>query len=151
MTKLKNISLQFTKFLLTLPKRDLSILLPSFYLIILVFGFFLTILFYVFPSLVACTEYLGREFCTPTGVYLSFMSSIPGYFVLGTVLGEFMNKIPLAISFFFVVGISILVYFFLGLFLQKVKSGELLKKDSASKMVIIVFFVLLSVLILLVI
>jgi len=148
--KLKNLSRKVSKFLISLLKRDFSILLPSFYILILVFGFFLTILFYVFPSLVACTTYLGKEFCTPTGVYLSFMSSVPGYFILGTLLGDYINKIPLAISFFFVVGISILVYFFLGLFVQKVKSGELLKKESATKLILFVFFVLLVVLILLV-
>lgn len=151
MVKLKNISKKVTQLLTSLPKRDLSILLPSLYILILLFGFFLTVLFYVFPSLVACTEYLGKEFCTPTGVYLSFMSSIPGYFVIGSLLGDYINKIPLAISFFFVVGISILVYFFLGLFLQKVKSGELLKKDNASKLIMFVFIILLVVLILLVI
>lgn len=150
MLKIKNFSKKLTKFIISLPKRDLSILLPSLYIVILIFGFFLTILFYVFPSLISCTTYLGKEFCTPTGVYLSFMSSIPGYFVLGTLLGDYVNRIPLTISFFFVVGISILIYFFLGLFLQKAKSGELLKKDASSKLVLSVFLVLLILLILLV-
>jgi hypothetical protein len=150
MVKIKNFSKRLSKFIISLPKRDMSILLPSFYIAILIFGFLLTMLFYVFPSLVACTEYLGKEFCTPTGVYLSFISSVPGYFVMGLLLGELISKIPLPISFFFVVGISILVYFFLGLILQKLRTGELLKKENSSKLVVYVFVVLLILLILLV-
>jgi len=146
MVKLKRL----TRFIISLPKRDLSILLPGFYIVILLLGFLLTVLFYAFPSLVSCSEFLGREFCTPTGVFLSFMVSMPGYFVIGNVLGDYINKIPIAVSFFFVVGISILVYFFLGLLLQKIKSGELFKKESTSKLVFFSFIVLLILLILLV-
>ena len=151
MAKLKRFAKNISKFIITLPKRDLSILVPGLYLFILLFGFLLTMLFYAFPSLVTCSEFLGREFCTPTGVYLSFMASVPGYFVVGNIIGDYISKIPIAISFIFVVGVSILVYFFLGVFLQKVKNGEILKKGATSKLVLFTFIVLLILLILLVI
>lgn len=151
MAKLKNFTKKLTKFIISLPKRDLSILLPSLYIMLLLLGFLLTVLFYAFPSLVSCSKFLGREFCTPTGVYISFMVSVPGYFVVGNIIGDYINKIPIAISFFFVVGVSILVYFFLGIFLQKVKNGEIFKKEATSKLVFFTFIVLLTILILLVI
>lgn len=150
MEKVKKSSKKLAKFIISLPKRDFSILFPSFYLLVMVIGFLFTALFYAYPSFVTCSNFLGQEFCTPTGVYLGFMASIPGYFIVGSLLGNFINRFPIAISFFLVVGTSVLVYFLLGLLMQKLKKGKFLGKRGIEKLVVISFIIILVLLILLV-
>ena len=119
-------------------KKDFRVLFIQIYLIVLLVAFILTLLFAAFPSLIVCSSFFGEEFCTPTGLYLGLLASLPGYVVAGNLLSSF-NEIPVALSYVIVVSTSGLFYFLLGLLIDKVKN----KKFKRSEIIIISAFVTL--------
>jgi len=119
-------------------KKDFRILFIQIYLIVLLIAFILALLFAAFPSLIICSSFFGEEFCTPTGLYLGLLASLPGYVVAGNLLSSF-NEIPAVLSFIIVIATSGLFYFLLGLLIDKAKN----KKFKKSEIIIIAAFVTL--------
>ena len=119
-------------------KKDFRVLFIQIYAIILLIAFILTLLFAAFPSLIVCSNFFGEEFCTPTGLYLGLLASLPGYVVAGNILSSF-NEIPAGLSFIIVIATSGLFYFLLGLLIDKAR----FKKFKKSEIIIIAAFVTL--------
>lgn len=125
-------------------RKDSKILLPKIYLVILAFGFILTLLYAAFPGLTICSSFFGEEFCTPAGIYLGLMASLPGYVIAGNLLSSF-NELPAVISFITVILTSGLFYFLLGLLIDKVRFKKF------SKLAILIISALVILLIILII
>jgi len=122
--------------------KDFRILIPQIYGLILLFGFVLTLLYAAFPSLTICSNLFGDNFCTPAGIYLGLMASLPGYVIAGNLLTSF-NTLPAGVSFFVVILSSALVYFVIGALIDR------LRKSSISKPAVLIIISILILLILL--
>lgn len=120
-------------------------LLPFIYILILFLGLLLSLFYIKFPSLVVCSKLFGQEFCTPAGIYLILIISIPGYFIVGNLL-PFLVGVGWLASFILVIFSSCLFYYFLGL------AGERFQKASYSGKItglVVSFFLVLLILALL--
>lgn len=118
--------------------NDFKKLLPQLYLGIIILGLVLTLLFTIFPSLQVCSSIFGDDFCTPTGLFIGMIASIPGYLIVGNVLGLF-QEIPLFISLILVVLVSFVIYFAFGLLLDKAFKGN---ASKSTKSIVAVFIML---------
>lgn len=124
-------------------KKDLKIVLVRLYLLGLVISVILVLLFATFPSLVVCSQFLGLEFCTPTGIFLGLIISIPGYIIAGNLLARVEN-IPWLISLLAIVLTSLGFYYYLGLAIDKFKKADI--KGKVKVVVVSAFAVLLVLL-----
>lgn len=126
-------------------KKDFKLLLPQIYALVLLFGFILTLLYAAFPSLSICSSFFGEEFCTPAGIYIGLMASLPGYVVAGNLLSSF-NELPSGLSFMAVIVTSALFYYLLGMLIDKAR-----KKTTSKPVIVIIslFLLLLTFLVLL--
>jgi len=120
--------------------------LPFFYGLGLILSLVLVFLYGLFPSLSACSKLFGQEFCTPAGIFLFLILSIPGYFVVGN-LFPFLDNAAWIISFVLVVVASCLFYYLLGILFEKY--GRASSQDKIKILVFSAFFVLLILLVLL--
>jgi hypothetical protein len=121
-------------------KKDTRILLLQIYIIVLLVGFILTLLFAAFPSLIVCNNIFGEEFCTPTGLYLGLLASLPGYVIAGNLLASF-NQLPTALSFIIVISTSGIFYFLLGFLIDKARK----KKFTKELLIILSSFIILII------
>lgn len=119
--------------------------LPYFYGLGLIFGLVLVFISGRVPSLNVCSRLFGEEFCTPAGVYLVLILSLPGYFVLGN-LFPFLENANWILSLVLVLLTSAAFYFLLGILLDKFKKEPYEKKILI--LVLTFFFVLLLALLL---
>jgi len=104
-------------------KKDLRKLIPQLYLIGLFLSFILVLLYATFPSLVICSSFLGREFCTQAGIFTGLILSIPGYLVAGNVLSG-IGEFPWFVSLLIVFITSLVFYYLLGLYIDKFKKAR---------------------------
>lgn len=121
-------------------KKDFRILFPRIYFSVIIFGFILTLLYAAIPSLIICSSFFGEEFCTPAGIYLGLMASLPGYVVAGNLLSSF-NELPSVLSFLAVIATSGIFYYFLGVLIDKARK----KKFTKTGLIIISTFVALLI------
>lgn len=119
-------------------KKDTRVVLIQLYLFVIVFGFVLTLLYAAYPSLLTCSKFFGDEFCTPTGIFVGLLASIPGYVVAGNVLSSF-NQLPGWLSLTIVIATSVFFYYLIGLVIDKLRRGKL---SLAEKIVIVAFIIL---------
>lgn len=129
-----------------LGKRNLRKVLPLSYSLILVIGGILTLVYAFVPGFVTCTSIFGERFCTPTGIFLMLIVSLPGYLIAGNVL-FFIDVLPSALSLLIVALTSFIFYFLLGLSLEKFSSSKL-TAEKMSKIFVVGFFVVLVILVL---
>lgn len=125
-------------------KKDLKKLIPQLYLIGLLLSFILVLLYATFPSLVICSSFLGREFCTQTGIFTGLILSIPGYLIAGNILSG-LGELQWYLSLLIVFITSLVFYYLLGLYIDKFKKAD--GTERIKLIVIGVFFFLLLFLI----
>lgn len=130
----------------TLSSVKMKKLLPIFYISGLILGLVLTLLYTIYPSLVVCSSLFGEDFCTPAGLFLGGILSLPGYLIVGNVL-QFLPAQPIALSLIFVLVITAVTYYLLGLLIDKLKMA---KRSWVSKSSKITTFVLSSFIVLLI-
>ncbi len=116
-------------------------ILPLIYLLLLLLGLVLTIIYAFVHSFVICSSLFGTNFCTPTGIYIALLASIPGYIISGNIL-YYIGEIPWLISFIVVIITSLVFYYLVGLIIDKYKSKSP-SFENISKIIIIIFFCLL--------
>lgn len=121
-------------------RKDKRILFIQIYIIILLIAFILTLLYAAFPSFIVCSNFFGEEFCTPAGIYIGLMASLPGYVVAGNLLSSF-NELPSVLSFLAVIVTSLLFYYLLGILIDKARK----KKFTKTGLIIISTFVALLI------
>lgn len=113
-------------------KKDLKILFPQLYFLGLIVSLVVTLLFAIYPSLTICSSIFGEEFCTPTGLFMGMIISIPGYLIVGNVL-SFFPAIPLVASLFLVLVVTALLYFLAGLLIDKLLKAKRNKSTRPNK------------------
>jgi hypothetical protein len=117
--------------------------LPLFYILLLFIGAILTFVYAFIPSFVACSSIFGSYFCTPMGIFIALIVSLPGYIISGNAL-IFMGDLPWGISFLVVIATSVLFYYFLGLAIDGLR-GKPMNAENLSKIFIIVIFSILFI------
>lgn len=131
---LKNL-LERTKSIIN--KRGYKVFLPLLYIFGLLFGLFLMFVSPLIQSPEVCSTLFGVEFCTPLGLYIASILSVPGYFIAGN-LFPFLKNIPWYSSLFIVFVITLTLYYSVGLLIDKLKSSK-----SKLNLVIILIFIFL--------
>lgn len=127
-------------------KKDFRLLLPQLYLLGLLTGFIFTLLYATFPKLVICSDFLGYQFCTPTGVFIALIINFPGYIISGNIFRR-LPKVPWLLSLFTVILTSLVFYYLVGILIDKYRKGTY--KQKVTICIIVIFVVLLSLLIIL--
>lgn len=125
--------------------KGLKKTLPLIYLFLILLGFVLTIVYAFVPSFVACSSMFGRQFCTPIGIFVALIVSLPGYIIAGNVL-SFIEDLHWAVSLAVVFVTSALFYYLLGLFIDNLK-GKSLNPENLSKIFVTLFFAILLLLV----
>lgn len=130
------------RLLSNLRKKGLKIVLPFAYLLFLVVGLLLYLTHTLFPRLVVCLNIFGGRVCSSIGVLITTVVSLPGYIVVGIILSNFVDKVPVAISLFLVVVISFLIYFAVGFILDKIGRVKIIPKMSLQNLILAIFLIL---------
>lgn len=124
MKRIKNINIVFLKRKLSeLYSKTLTWgykkLLPSFYIFVVIFGLVLTGIHYAFfPKMFLCSSFFGEQICTPAGIFIVVLASLPGYLIAGNIL-KFLTEIPGFTSFVVIFLSSVLFYFGVGYLVDK--------------------------------
>lgn len=128
-------------------RKDFKVLLPQLYFLGLLLSVVLTLLFTIYPSLVSCSNFFGEEICTPTGLFIGIILSLPGYLIVGNVL-PYLPAIPIGISFVLVLVLTAFLYSLLGRFIDKLRKLNKAKIKKANKITVFIIasFILLVVL-----
>ncbi|MCH7641608.1 hypothetical protein IID22_05435 [Patescibacteria group bacterium] len=129
--------------------KEFKKLLPQIYLSGLIFSFVLTLLFTIYPSLTICSGLFGDDFCTPAGLFFGVLLSLPGYLIVGNIL-PLLPVVPIVVSLILVLVFSGAVYYFIGLFIDKLKKVKRVKrgrtvKSSKITVFIVAFFVFILI------
>ena len=107
-------------------------LLPKLYIFGLVLGLILSLLYTIYPSFVFCSSFFGDDFCTPIGLFLAIILSLPGYLIVGNIL-PFLPAVPIVVSLISVLVLSGAIYYFIGLFIDKLKKVKRVKRGRTFK------------------
>jgi len=118
--------------------------LPLIYLFILILGAVLTFVYAFVHSLVVCSSVFGTDFCTPTGIFIALIASLPGYVIAGNVL-SFVGEVHWFLSFVIVIMTSFTFYYLLGYLIDKIKIRKFYA-ENLSKIIVIIFFSVLLIL-----
>lgn len=121
-------------------KRSLLLL----YFFILFSGLILTFIYAFIPSFVTCSSLFGNNFCTPTGIFIALLASLPGYIISGNIL-FFTKDLPWGLSFVIVIAASALFYFILGMLIDSIRVKSL-NTEKVSKLLITIAFLILFLL-----
>lgn len=119
-------------------------LLPIAYFAFLMLGVLLTFLYSFIHSLTTCSSLFGTDFCTPTGIFIALLASLPGYMISGNLL-EFIGELPWGLSFAIVMGTSFVFYYLLGMFIDNFRAKKM-DSENLSRILIIAFFAILLIL-----
>ena len=137
MVKIRSRLVSFKKFL----PRNFKKTFLFLYIFGLILGLILTLVYAFVPSLVTCTSFFAESFCTPTGIFLIIVLSLPGYLIAGNILA-LLPEIPWAFSLIIVVITSGAFYFLIGLLIDK-KRRKKVSVSGINKLVIYLSFGLL--------
>ena len=96
------------------------------------------LLFTLYPSLETCSSLLGDYFCTPTGLFLAMVASIPGYLLVGNIV-TYLPTLPVWVSLILVFIVTTIIYFAFGLLIDKLFSE---KKSKVTAFIIVSFIIL---------
>lgn len=123
-------------------------ILPLFYFFVLILSLLLTGLYVIFPGLTLCSSIFGETICTPAGVLIALIASLPGYLIVGNILSA-DSTVPVVLSFTLVIVVSILFYYLAGKLLDKLKKGKLTTEEIIKLLVFISFTALIFLLLVL--
>ena len=126
-------------------KKELKKLLLTIYILGLAVSLVLTLFYAFVPSFVTCSSLFGEEFCTPTGLFVAFFLSLPGYLVVGNLLSK-LPEIPWLVSLILVIVFSGVFYFFLGAFIDKQKTRKMTLEAFSKFIIYLIFAILLFML-----
>lgn len=126
-------------------KAPFNKLLPGAYFTLIFFGILLTLAYSFLHSLVICSKIFGTDFCTPTGIFIALIISLPGYLISGNLMA-FAGELPWGLSLAVVIGTSIAFYYLLGLFIDNFKAKKM-DSENIAKYIIIAFFAILLILV----
>lgn len=146
---LEKIAVKFQKIKENFSKVKYKTFIPRIYIAIVILGFVLVGLQTTFfQKLVICTSIFGGGTCDAIGNFVVTFASLPGYLIVSALLYFFPN-IPNYFSFLAIFVISLLLYYLLGLAIdrQKIKPVKIFTTEF---LVIILFVVLLLTFILLI-
>ena len=132
------------KFKQKIPQR-LRWKLSFYYVLAIIVGLILSLASIKYLSLSTCAKMYGQEFCTPTGIFLILIMSIPGYFIVGNLLPFLINSSWL-VTLVFVILSSFLFYFLTGLIIEKYLK---LSPEGKTKFLIYTAFIILLILLVL--
>src|SRR3989344_7328338 len=138
---------KFTFFPIALKNRfpkDFKKLFLYFYIFGIVSGLLLLFLYGFFHSMVFCSSLLGEKVCTPTGIFVIIVLSLPGYLIAGNILA-FITELPWVISLLVVVVTSGSFYFLFGVVIDRARGKKLTAKEL-NKIIIITSFLILLLL-----
>ncbi|OGM60843.1 hypothetical protein A2955_02280 [Candidatus Woesebacteria bacterium RIFCSPLOWO2_01_FULL_37_19] len=138
---LKNILDRLRKVFKNLIKKRFRFIIPFAYGIGLFFGLIIAGLYPFIPSLVYCGSFFGEEFCTPFGLFFAMILTLPGYLIGGNIL-KFLPSPPVLASVIFVLLISFVFYFLLGVLADKMRLGFKSSEEKVKTIILIVFFIL---------
>ena len=145
--KLGKLLKALTNLFLKLTKRNFKKLLPVTYIFFVAFGLVLTGIHYAFfPRLAICSSFFGESFCTPAGIFIAIIASLPGYLIAGNIL-KFTTELPGYVSFVLVFLTSYGFYYLLGLVIERQK-GKPLTLSGITKVTILLVFIFLVLLVL---
>lgn len=123
-------------------KKGYKVIFPAVYLLGLALSLILFLLYSFFPSLIICSSLFGQQFCTPLGVYIASIISLPGYFITGNLL-NIPSEMKWYGSLIYVILSSGLFYYLLGWLIDKLKGRSISK---TSRFIIALFIILLFIL-----
>ena len=110
-----------------------------YYALVIIIGLILSLASIKYLSLTTCANMYGEEFCTPTGVFLILIMSIPGYFIVGNLL-PFLTNTSWLVTLALVVLSSFIFYFITGLIIEKYL---LLSSEGKTKFLVYSIFIIL--------
>jgi hypothetical protein len=118
--------------------------LPLLYVKLVFFGLALTGMQATFlPQMVACTSLFGMYACDPWGNFLVAFVSMPGYLFTGKIM-SFWSNAPSYVFFLVLFSLSILLYYMLGLLLDRRSRGKTSLKSFTIFLVFTALLILLA-------
>ncbi len=115
------------------------------YFLILVLGVILTLAYAFFHNLTVCSSLFGENFCTPMGLFLILLASLPGYIIAGNIL-KFLPDLPWVISLMLVIAVSCAFYFLVGSFIDGLRKKKITIPEVNKIIIILSLFLLLLLL-----
>lgn len=97
-------------------KSSYAKLMVFIYIFLLLTGLLLFCIYIIIPAFDAtyCIMINGTDVCSVLGLYITVLSSIPGYLIVGFLLNSFFFILPVWLTYFLVVAVNIGVYFMIG-------------------------------------
>lgn len=126
--------------------REARVLLPLLYILVLILGFNIALFAGSSDLLTTCSGFLGEEVCTPTGIFIALVASIPGYIIAGNIFPDQLG-LPWILSLIIIVVVSGLFYYLLGFGVDRLRK-EKPTTEVVSKATIIGVFTVLIILLL---
>lgn len=121
-------------------------LLPRLYIKLFIFGLILVGLnFSYLPNLTYCADMFGGDLCSPIGIYLIALISIPGYLVVNAIFPNAAQGNDSLYSLIVFVT-SLLIYSILGYFFSKKKEVKI----KSAGIIYLIFLILLFLLLVLI-
>jgi len=136
------------RFIKRLKAKGFRVFIPSIYAFLVLIGVLAYIINLFAPKIEVCPTFFGAKVCAPIGVYIVLVSSMPGYFLVGKLIG-IASSVAWYVSLVFVLLASFLIYYLIGVFIDGYKA----KKTSTERIIWTVawsFSALLIILLLLV-
>jgi len=130
----------FSRIKKRIPKQ-LSRLMLFVYVSVLVIGIILTIAYVFFHDLTVCSSLFGESFCTPLGIFIALTASLPGYIIVGNIL-KFFPELPWVVSLVIVTVVSGAFYFFLGTFIDRLKTKKITVAEANKIIIVVALFLL---------
>ncbi|KKQ97769.1 MAG: hypothetical protein UT24_C0012G0081 [Candidatus Woesebacteria bacterium GW2011_GWB1_39_12] len=142
LTKLKFFTYAFTKF----RKKSWRQKLLYFYITGLILGIVILALYAFIPSLIFCTPIFGQQVCTPAGILLALVLSLPGYLIAGNLL-QFLPELAWGISLVVIIVVSAAFYYLSGWLIDQKLEKKLSTSTFSKYLILFVFAVLVLILI----
>ncbi len=133
-------------FIIRLKSKEFTKIIPLIYVIGMVIGLLFTIAYAFFHNLVVCSTFFGQEFCTPTGIFIALMLSLPGYVIAGNLLSLIPN-FPWIISLVVVIVVSASFYYLLGWLIDQKRSKKMTTGNFTKYLTVFIFVVLVLILV----
>lgn len=117
------------------------------YLLVIVSGLILYVSYIMFPSFdfSLCLNLKQNQICTVFGLYLTVISSLPGYIIVGTILNAFFYILPSWFTYLLVIIVSAVIYYAIGKYFDKLNSSKNDLQSLTYNLIIGLAFLLLVV------
>ena len=120
-------------------------IIPSLYFIGLGVGLVFTLIYAFIPNFVTCSSLFGQKICTPTGIFLALIMSLPGYIIAGNLIAFFPEP-PWILSLIIVIAVSAAFYYIVGWLIDKIVKRKLSFKYFVYYLIVIILVFLVFIL-----